>query len=89
MERVCHGKYPDLALAMFEKGTPWRRGYVKVETLVSSTGLSVSTTPTVDATGGNSRSLRRVTIVVEPTGTSASASTYTAKAVTYMTLGGP
>jgi hypothetical protein len=62
--------------------------YIKVETL-SSNGLSVSTTPTVDATGGNSLSLRRVTIVVQPTGTSASASTCTAKAVTYMTLGGP
>ncbi|HTQ06666.1 MAG TPA: hypothetical protein VMI54_22575 [Polyangiaceae bacterium] len=33
VEQVCRGKYPDLALAMFEKGTPWRRGYVKVETL--------------------------------------------------------
>lgn len=33
VEQVCHGKYPDLALAMFEKGTPWRRGYLKVETL--------------------------------------------------------
>jgi prepilin-type N-terminal cleavage/methylation domain-containing protein len=62
--------------------------YIKVETL-NSNGLSVATTPTVDASGGNSRSLRRVTIVVEPTGTSASASTYTAKAVTYLTLGGP
>jgi hypothetical protein len=33
VEQVCHGKYPDLALAMLAKGTPWRRGYVKVETL--------------------------------------------------------
>jgi hypothetical protein len=33
VEQVCRGKYPALALAMFEKGTPWRRGYVKVETL--------------------------------------------------------
>lgn len=33
VEQVCRGKYPDVALAMFEKGTPWRRGYVKVETL--------------------------------------------------------
>ncbi len=33
VEQVCRGKYPDLALAMFSKGTPWRRGYVKVETL--------------------------------------------------------
>jgi hypothetical protein len=33
VEQVCRGRYPGLALAMFEKGTPWRRGYVKVETL--------------------------------------------------------
>jgi hypothetical protein len=33
VEKVCHGKYPDLALVMFSKGTPWKRGYVKVQTL--------------------------------------------------------
>ncbi|HEV8550003.1 MAG TPA: hypothetical protein VGQ57_13260, partial [Polyangiaceae bacterium] len=33
VEQVCHGKYPDLALVMFSKGTPWRRGYLKVEKL--------------------------------------------------------
>jgi hypothetical protein len=33
VEQACRGKYPDLALAMFSKGTPWRRGYIKVETL--------------------------------------------------------
>lgn len=33
VEQVCHGRYPDLALVMLSKGTPWRRGYVKVETL--------------------------------------------------------
>jgi hypothetical protein len=33
VEQVCHGKYPDLALVMLAKGTPWRRGYVKVEKL--------------------------------------------------------
>jgi hypothetical protein len=33
VERLCHGKYPDLALVMFSKGTPWHRRYVKVETL--------------------------------------------------------
>jgi len=33
VEQVCHGKYPAVALALFAKGTPWRRGYVKVETL--------------------------------------------------------
>ena len=62
--------------------------YIKVETL-NSNGLSVATTPTVDATGGSSRSLRRVTICVEPTGTSASTTSYTAEAITYLTLGGP
>jgi len=33
VEQLCHGKYPDLALAMLAKGTPWRRGYLKVEKL--------------------------------------------------------
>jgi hypothetical protein len=33
VEKVCHAKYPDLALVMFSKGTPWRRGYLKVEKL--------------------------------------------------------
>jgi len=33
VEQVCHGRYPDLALVMLSKGTPWRRGYLKVETL--------------------------------------------------------
>ena len=33
VERACHGKFPDLALVLFSKGTPWRRGYVKVQTL--------------------------------------------------------
>ena len=33
VEQVCHGRYPDLALVMLSKGTPWVRGYVKVETL--------------------------------------------------------
>jgi len=33
VEQVCRGRYPELALSMFSKGTPWRRGYLKVETL--------------------------------------------------------
>ena len=33
VEQVCHGKYQDLALVMLSKGTPWRRGYLKVEKL--------------------------------------------------------
>lgn len=31
VERLCHGKFSDLALVMFSKGTPWHRGYVKAE----------------------------------------------------------
>ncbi len=33
VDQVCRGKYSDLALAMFAKGTPWVRGYLKVEKL--------------------------------------------------------
>lgn len=33
VERVCQGKYPELALVLLAKGTPWRRGYVKAETV--------------------------------------------------------
>lgn len=33
VERVCRGKYPELALVLLAKGTPWRRGYVKAETV--------------------------------------------------------
>jgi hypothetical protein len=33
VEQVCRGKYQDLALVMHAKGTPWRRGYIKVEKL--------------------------------------------------------
>ena len=29
VERLCGGKYPDLALVWFAKGTPWTRRYVK------------------------------------------------------------
>jgi hypothetical protein len=28
VERLCSGEYPDVALAMLAKGTPWTRGYV-------------------------------------------------------------
>jgi hypothetical protein len=30
---VCHGRYPDLALYLFAKSTPWQRAYVKMQTL--------------------------------------------------------
>ncbi len=33
VERVCRGKYPELALVLLAKGTPWRRGYVKAQTV--------------------------------------------------------
>jgi prepilin-type N-terminal cleavage/methylation domain-containing protein len=62
--------------------------YIKVETL-DSEALKLAGTPTRDTTGGTSRSLRRVTVVVEPTGVSASTTSYTAQAITYLTLGGP
>lgn len=62
--------------------------YVKVETM-SGSALSVAQAPTVDPTGGTSRSLRRVTICVQPTGASATAAPPTAQAITYLTLGGP
>ncbi len=29
VERLCGGKYPDLAIVWFAKGTPWTRRYVK------------------------------------------------------------
>jgi prepilin-type N-terminal cleavage/methylation domain-containing protein len=62
--------------------------YIKVETL-NSNGLSLALTPGVDTTGGTSRSLRRVTIVVQPTGVSVTTTPPTAQAVTYLTQGGP
>ena len=62
--------------------------FIKVETL-NSNGLSLALTPGVDATGGTSRSLRRVTIVVQPAGVSVTATPPTGQAITYLTLGGP
>jgi hypothetical protein len=32
-EAVCRGRYPDLALYLFAKSTPWQRAYVKVQHL--------------------------------------------------------
>jgi hypothetical protein len=62
--------------------------YIKVETL-DSNALTQSVATSVDASGGSSRSLRRVSIRVQPTGVSATTSPATAEAVTYLTLGGP
>ena len=30
MKRLCSGFYPDVALSMLSKGTPWSRGYLRV-----------------------------------------------------------
>ena len=62
--------------------------YIKVETLQSD-GLNLSGAATVDTSGGNSRSLRRVTVRIQPTGVAASTTPATAEAVTFLTLGGP
>jgi hypothetical protein len=32
-EAVCHGRFPDLAIYLFAKGTPWQRAYVKAQHL--------------------------------------------------------
>jgi hypothetical protein len=32
-ERVCRGKFPDLPLVLFAKGTPWQHLYVKAESV--------------------------------------------------------
>ncbi|HLM73190.1 MAG TPA: hypothetical protein VK459_10880, partial [Polyangiaceae bacterium] len=29
VKRLCGGSFPDVALAMFGKGTPWTRGYLR------------------------------------------------------------
>lgn len=31
VKKLCGGSYPDVALAMFAKGTPWTRGYLRVK----------------------------------------------------------
>jgi hypothetical protein len=31
VKRLCAGFYPDVALAMLAKGTPWQRGYLRVK----------------------------------------------------------
>jgi prepilin-type N-terminal cleavage/methylation domain-containing protein len=62
--------------------------YLKVETM-NSDALSLNQPATVDSTGGNSRSLRRVTIRVQPTGVSVATDPPTAEAATFVSLGGP
>jgi prepilin-type N-terminal cleavage/methylation domain-containing protein len=62
--------------------------YVKVETLQND-GLNLSGAATVDTSSGNSRSLRRVTVRIQPTGVTVATTPATAEAVTFLTLGGP
>ncbi len=44
VKRLCAGFFPDTALAMFKKGTPWTRGYMRmnVEAWNASGGMSSS-----------------------------------------------
>lgn len=44
MERLCSSRYPDFALVLFRKDTPWTRGYVTqpVEAWNASGGMSSS-----------------------------------------------
>lgn len=44
VKRLCAGFFPDTALAMFKKGTPWTRGYLRmnVEAWNASGGMSSS-----------------------------------------------
>jgi prepilin-type N-terminal cleavage/methylation domain-containing protein len=62
--------------------------YLMVETM-NSDMLSLSQTPTRDTSGGNSRSLRRVMLRVQPNGVAAATDPPTAEAVTCLSLGGP
>jgi hypothetical protein len=40
VRRLCAGAYPDLALMLFSKGTPWRRAYVSVKETAPFNGLN-------------------------------------------------
>jgi hypothetical protein len=46
---ACHGRYPSMAIAMFEKHTPWQRLYLKAVTLeaVNAYGDRSTTAPMV------------------------------------------
>jgi type II secretory pathway pseudopilin PulG len=68
--------------------TPGLVSYIKVETLNGS-ATSLAQATALDATGGTSRSLRRITIRLQPTGSAADAASPAAEAFTYLTLGGP
>ena len=38
VKRLCSGTYPDLALMLFAKGSPWRRAYVSVKEVAPFNG---------------------------------------------------
>lgn len=40
VKRLCAGVYPELALMLFQKGTPWKRAYVAVKEVNPFNGLS-------------------------------------------------
>lgn len=40
VKRLCSGAYPDLALMLFSKGSPWRRAYVSVKETAPFNGLN-------------------------------------------------
>jgi hypothetical protein len=62
--------------------------HYRVETL-NKDALSLSQTPTVDASGGVARSVRRMSLRVQPTGVAADAAAPLGEAETFLTLGGP
>lgn len=39
VKRLCSGVYPELALYLFQKGSPWRRAYVSVKEVAPFNGL--------------------------------------------------
>jgi len=40
VRRLCAGAYPDLAIALFQSSTPWRRAYLSVKDAAPFNGLS-------------------------------------------------
>jgi hypothetical protein len=40
VKRLCSGAYPELALMLFQKGSPWRRAYVSVKEAAPFNGLN-------------------------------------------------
>ncbi|HVK69927.1 MAG TPA: hypothetical protein VM694_35955 [Polyangium sp.] len=39
VKRLCNGVYPELALFLFQKGSPWRRAYVSAKEVAPFNGL--------------------------------------------------